>query len=139
MNERELRSFIDCVRFTDTCWLWMYGTDRHGYGIVRWRGKYHKAHRVSYSLFVCQEILSQPKVVLDHIRELCKSKSCVNPDHLDPVTNAENASRAQRNGDLCRNGIHVMDGYNKMARVNGSIGCRACYNTAKLKAYHQNK
>lgn len=46
------------------------------------------AHRAFYEFFVGW---IPPKLQLDH---LCRNTSCVNPDHLEPVTNGENIWRA---------------------------------------------
>lgn len=69
------------------CLLWTRGLS-HGYGIMWLDGRSHRAHRVMYSLFV--EI---PDVlVLDH---LCRRTACINPDHLELVTLAENNLRGE--------------------------------------------
>ena len=69
------------------CWLWI-GAKVNGYGYFRLDGKAKRAHRVSY------EFLIGPipdRLGLDH---LCRNKSCVNPTHLEPVTQAENLLRS---------------------------------------------
>lgn len=71
------------------CWWWWGGTTSAGYGAVRVpraTGGYANtgAHRISWMLTRGPI----PKgLVLDH---LCKNKRCVNPDHLEPVTVAQN-------------------------------------------------
>jgi hypothetical protein len=47
------------------------------------------AHRFAYLEFVGP---IPDGLVLDH---LCRNKKCVNPDHLEPVTNAENLRRGR--------------------------------------------
>lgn len=46
------------------------------------------AHRVAYELVVGP---IPEGLEIDH---LCRTRSCVRPDHLDPVTHAENCRRA---------------------------------------------
>lgn len=69
------------------CVLWLGGYGRGGYAKFLHKGRYTVAHRVSY------ELANGPipsGMVLDH---LCRVRSCINPDHLEPVTNRENTLR----------------------------------------------
>lgn len=66
------------------CWLWQKGKDRDGYGVANWDGKTWRAHRLSYT-HVHGAIADGME--LDH---RCEIHECVNPAHLDPVTNLEN-------------------------------------------------
>lgn len=75
------------VVMEDECWLWK--TTGSDYPTFQFEGRIQKAHRVAYRLFV-GEI---PKgMVLDH---LCGEPRCVNPEHLEPVTHAENVRRGR--------------------------------------------
>jgi hypothetical protein len=67
---------------SDGCWLWTGTTIPAGYGYLTIRGVRHRAHRLSYELRV------------GPIPEgLHLDRACVNPDHLEPVTNRENIRR----------------------------------------------
>ena len=68
------------------CWLWI-GTASNGYGRF-WTGiRQVQAHRFSYE----QANGSIPVgLVVDH---LCRNPSCVNPTHLEAVSNRENVLR----------------------------------------------
>lgn len=72
------------------CWLWDSNTMPSGYGYFGLAaGKHVRAHRFAY------EMMRGPipeGMVLDH---LCRMKCCVNPDHLEVVTPAENYRRAK--------------------------------------------
>lgn len=75
---------------TDTCWLWRGALDRHGYGRVGVGGtRTALAHRVAYMLAVGP---IPDGFVLDH---LCRIRACVNPAHLEPVTQVVNLERAR--------------------------------------------
>lgn len=83
-SEIKNRLLANIERSPDGCWNWKRAKDRDGYGKVAIRGKYWRAHRASYTFFHGE---IPPGLVLDH---LCRNPSCINPDHLRPVTNAEN-------------------------------------------------
>lgn len=65
------------------CWEWTAHVQENGYG--RWQNEW--AHRKVWEFLVGPI----PKGLdVDH---LCMNKRCVNPDHLEPVTRAENMRR----------------------------------------------
>ena len=69
------------------CWVWRRAGNGDGAGRVWFDGKLRLAHRVVY------EMVKGPipdGLQLDH---LCANRLCVNPDHLEPVTNRENKLR----------------------------------------------
>ena len=85
-NDKE--RFLSKIEKTDSCWIWK-GTVNpdSGYGRFQVSGKSLYAHRYSYELF--NEEIAE-KMVIDH---LCRNAACVNPSHLEAVTNRENGIR----------------------------------------------
>jgi hypothetical protein len=80
----------------DGCWLWQGALYENGYASFWFDGKTGRAHRFIYELLVG----SIPEhLQLDH---LCRVRHCVNPAHLEPVTNAENGMRGVRARALSR-------------------------------------
>ena len=74
------------------CWLWLGQRNAWGYGHFRRTlapGVHRtvKAHRYAYVLVVGP---IPPGLTLDH---LCGHPACVRPEHLEPVTAAENLRR----------------------------------------------
>lgn len=82
-----VETFWAKVEKTEACWFWRAAHHESGYGRVGWEGKIRPAHRVAYELEVGP---IAPGLDLDH---LCRTPSCVRPDHLEPVTRKENLRR----------------------------------------------
>src|SRR5687768_9248591 len=117
----------------DECWEWPGFRDRDGYGRLYWPTiNTRAAHRVAYELFVGP---IPEGLQLDH---LCRNRACVNPRHLEPVTQAENARRgAIAQKTHCANG-HPFDGDNTYWRSSGHRTCRAC-NRENVRKYSARK
>ena len=125
------------------CWLWSGDTARSGYGRFRVARKLLAAHRVSYEILVGD---IPPGLQLDH---LCEVRGCVNPWHLEPVTQAENIRRAQcgkvtpldARTPTCRKG-HVYDEANtyyiQKSEAAVTRRCRACQREA-ARGYYAGK
>jgi hypothetical protein len=117
MVERFLRK----VRKTDSCWMWMGAKNNYGYGNFYYGGRMVRAHRVSLKLFRHD---FPDELVVDH---LCRNKLCVNPDHLDAVTQQVNVARyyaAKEPKPICVNG-HAMINDNTYLHDNRRI-CKEC-------------
>lgn len=123
------------VEATGFCWLWRGAIDNAGYGVVNVGGRrVNRAHRVSY------EILVGPIANGLHLDHLCRVRHCLNPDHLEPVSPAENMRRgfapAARVAatDLCGRGHSMADAYVRPG--NGYRMCRVCQEARRKKRNH---
>jgi hypothetical protein len=72
------------------CWLWHGMKNGDGYGLVR-RGGLDEGHSITHRV-VYEALVGLIPVgmELDH---LCRERSCVNPDHLEPVLHRVNVQR----------------------------------------------
>lgn len=106
----------------DSCWEWTAASNVHGYGAF-WDGeRVVRAHRWSYEALRSN---IPEGLVLDH---LCRNRACVNPWHLEPVTDQVNAERgAWGIRERCPSG-HAYDdtntGRRKTRRGRECITCR---------------
>lgn len=107
------------------CWLWRGGKNRDGYG-----QNSEPVHRRAYRWMVGPVPVGME---LDH---LCRTRNCVNPHHLEPVTKAENQRRRNHPGrewhprPYCRRG-HALTGDNVKVWSKGGgrmgIYCYLCH------------
>ena len=80
---------------TGFCWEWVGARTRSGYGQVCRPGRaVVYAHRWAYEYLVGP---IPDGMELDH---LCRNPLCVNPDHLETVTHAENTRRSRNPAGL---------------------------------------
>ena len=121
---------------SDACWLWTGGLNRAGYGrlsVGGRRGGPVLAHRWAYESFVGP---IPEGLVLDH---LCRTPNCVNPYHLEPVTQQENTRRADLsgNGQHFREKTHCPQGHSysgaNLYTHRGHRHCRACRSLNTMK------
>ena len=75
------------------CIVWTGPLKGDGYGQVRLNGHKVYVHRVSWVAANDRDL--RPGYTVDHVAARgCRSRACVNPEHLDEVTMRENARRA---------------------------------------------
>ena len=111
------------------CWEWQGRLDRYGYGRFSFSKIDRRAHRISYEEFVGP---IPEGLVLDH---LCRNRRCINPEHLEPVTNAENMRRSAVIQTHCKRG-HEFTAENTYLHRN-MRHCRACTRIRQSKAYRE--
>jgi hypothetical protein len=139
LTEKELYDLRSEYRFRakyvvqdNGCWLWEAATNQprdrpYPYGIFSYKGRQMLAHRWAYEHF---RVPIPDGMVIDH---LCKDTLCVNPDHLEVVTqrtnflrgNAPNAIGARR--DTCIYGhAYTPDNTKIKLKPDGRFEQRVC-------------
>lgn len=124
------------------CWLWDGADNGEGYGAIRISGVTHKAHRLSYQLFVGP---IPDGLQIDH---LCRVRCCVNPTHLEAVTQKTNIQRgeaAKRAKEwFAANVTHCPAGHeytrdNLRANKYGHRMCATCHRERERARYYAKK
>lgn len=133
--------FMKFVRvLPNGCWEWTGRINLWGYGRFWHQGKEHQAHRMACRLFGKPIPDGLDGDHLCHNRDLlcgggisCPHRRCVNPEHISPATEKENAARGFRSGESkkthCPSG-HPYDEANTFVYTKKSGGkqrmCREC-------------
>lgn len=141
---RSLAERIDCYVDKDgpipenlptLCWLWKASKCARGYAQTTFLGRRMMAHRAVY-IFLKGPI--PDGMTLDH---LCRVRNCVNPGHLEPVTNKVNTLRgnnpcAQRARQThCKRG-HALSGDNLETDSFGRH-CKTCHRERERDRYRK--
>lgn len=121
-------------RGPDECWPWVGRKRPDGYGQLQLGARKILAHRAAYELLVGPIPVG---LTLDH---LCRNRPCVNPAHLEPVSDRENILRGEGTGaqyarrTRCPAG-HVFD----TTRTDGGRRCGRCSAEADRVRYQKNR
>ena len=137
LEGKDLQRFISKIDSTGECWLWKGGSRGHGYGAMNINGKTTPAHRISYELFKG----SIPEgLVIDH---LCRIHQCVNPKHLEAVTQGENIRRGKVVAPIvkiCCDAGHEYSEENTIYNpTTGKRRCRECNNRWHRESYRNSE
>ena len=137
-----IERFTEKVQVTDAgCWQWLAYCGENGYGRFYLAGKGWLAHRWSYEHHV------GPVPAGLQIDHLCRNRGCVNPEHMEPVTPAENVRRsvgpqAARNRYAamthCKRG-HAYDETNTRIDSKGGRVCLTCKRAKAREHYEKNR
>lgn len=119
-----LDRFFQRVRQEGDCWLWV-GQSTQGYGTFSLANRKVRAHRWLY-----EQMRADIPAGL-HLDHLCRRTLCVNPWHLEPVTNQINVLRGesplarQAAQQFCKRG-HEFTRENTYTDPRGHRSCRIC-------------
>lgn len=119
------------------CWLWTDVPANTGYGMFSVEGRSRLAHRFAYELLVGP---IPAGLTLDH---LCHVRHCVNPEHLEPVTQAINVGRGRwahsglPRAEFCKRGHRYADVGFYIRPDTGTASCNRCCLDRALASTHR--
>lgn len=134
-----LQRLLTETEFTDGgCWIWRGPTNANGYGMVAFRARPHRVHRLAFEIFV--EPVGGPT---------CEHRLCWRLDHLEAITRSESIRRAAHGPTAhgnewrrthCRRGHELSEDNVSFIRSGGRVWrrCRECRRIATVnrKATH---
>ena len=117
------------------CWIWTGRTDRDGYARF---GSGGLAHRMAYIAF------KEPIPEGHEIDHLCRTRACVNPDHLEAVTKAVNTLRSLAPSAINAREVRCIHGHpfteaNTLYGKNGRRTCRTCLRASNAAGYRRRR
>lgn len=131
---------LTSIKKQKNCWLWKGKISDKGYGIISYKSKNRRAHRVSYVLIGKKSLT--PGLELHH---KCRNRNCINPDHLEELTRKEHACKdgygfgkfnAQKK--VCIRG-HPFAGDNLYITSKGYRQCQTCMKIHMANFYTKKK
>lgn len=138
---------VDKSAGPDGCWRWTVSTN-HGYGQFYLHGKPARAHRLAYELLVGP---IPGGLTLDHLCHTrdetcrggddCPHRRCVNPAHLEAVSDLTNRQRGRSPGAEHARVTHCPQNHeytpeNTRITTRGGRVCRTCHREERNKSYH---
>lgn len=110
------------------CWIWTGAHAKRGYGLFWHSGRMRWAYRWLYLTVVG---VVPEGLELDHV---CRTPACVRPDHLEPVTHAENMRRGSTATKThCAQGHEFTESNTYRAPSGRRRDCRTCMRDRVLR------
>lgn len=130
------------VKQDDGCWIWTGPLDKGGYAKFFVREADGKTHGYLAHRWLYKRLIGPiTEATLDH---RCRVRRCVNPLHLEPVTQRTNILRgeglAAKNAEKtrCPHG-HEYSDENTYRTPSGGRQCRICERARCRRYYHDHK
>lgn len=128
--------FWSKVQISPGCWEWRGAKNQKGYGQINISRHMVKVHRWAY------EQANGPIPAGMQLDHLCRNPSCVNPSHVEPVTNQENALRGWVARGLpthCGKGHAFTPDNIYITRQGKGRACRSCQIQRSTERYRKNR
>ncbi len=131
LNKKTLKEYIQkrIEVQPNGCWNWVRALTTDGYPSAGINRKVYNMHRISYRVYVGP---IRKKMTIDH---LCRNTKCMNPAHLEQVTNRVNILRGNCKSAVNARKTHCMRGHEfnkentkicKKGKGKTARACRTC-------------
>lgn len=141
LTDQDIERTMKHISKSDDCWVWLGKPASTGYGQIGFGypdRTVRNAHRVVYELLVGE---IPEGLQLDH---LCRNRMCVNPAHLEPVTQRENLLRGHGIPAINAAKTHCVNGHeftndNTYIYGKNSRMCKICVYNRKKQSRQKHK
>lgn len=116
----------------DGCWEWVGAKNGAGYGHMQrgvGRSGFIGGHRYAYERFIGP---LPDAMTIDH---LCRNRGCVNPSHLEVVSQGENVLRGDAPPAVNARKTHCRHGHELVVKYRGKRRCVECSRERSRVAY----
>lgn len=133
-----MERFIEKVDKSGDCWLWISSLKPAGYGEFHYLGRIEYAHRWLF------ERTNGPIPAGHDLDHLCRVRSCVNPEHLEPVIRRINTARGLNKAanailnNRCWVG-HEFNSDNTYIQADGGRRCKRCKADSAIRIRKERK
>lgn len=134
-----LLRFISKTKPVGSCWEWTGSKSGGGYGRFGLNSRNELAHRVSLLLFKGVDLRVDRYISqADH---LCRNRLCVNPEHLEMVSQTENILRGESPSAIHSKKTHCPKGheYTPDNIISGTHRHRLCKECTRLRSCERRK
>lgn len=125
LSPKEFKRIVRKINF-GKCWEWVGSKDYQGYGLLWYKGRTERIHRLMYAYFIEPVPKGVPNRRFYQIDHLCRNTSCCNPDHLEMVTQKVNVLRGEGITAKAARQTHCKKGHEFRTPASGRRYCPTC-------------
>lgn len=145
LNEKGIAEILSLIEpQANGCHSWTGTITDRGYGKITVDGKNCQAHRLVFSILIGP---IPSGLTLDHICHnrdntcrggaSCLHRRCVNPEHLEPISAIENATRARISRTHCKRGHEYTESNTRWRISSAGNQIRACKDCERFHRSHR--